>query len=249
MNTLNLLFENKIGAIIVDDFLNTQQAQSLLEDIADQPEWCEAKVPEIHQHLTAKKTNQLFSSQYMIAADEISEEGYLELCKEYQSVWLRITNHCGFDPILLLFEYLKNTYHTSFEVAGKNNLTYSPVVARDLSIEVLPHADFGPFDGKEWAIGEVKKQLAWNIYLTPPGEGGETTVYDYVWDQSDMLDESSYGIRNFNQPVKTKFSVKPGMLVLFNSRNFHSIQKSTLPRIAIGGLLGQTEKNTFIAWS
>lgn len=128
-------------------------------------------------------------------------------------------------------------------------MAYCPVVVRDLSEVVLPHADYGPFDGKGWAIEEVNKQIAWNLYLTHPGDGGGTIVYDYVLDNESVIDDNSYGIENLNKPIKTQFFVRPARLVLFNCRNFHAVSKSSLPRIAIGGLLGKTANGQYIAWA
>ena len=56
------------------------------------------------------------------------------------------------------------------------------------------------------------------------------------------------GIKNLNKPIRTKFSVGPGKVIMFNSRNFHEVLPSSQRRIGIGGLLGQTEDGKIIAW-
>ncbi len=192
---------------------------------------------------------QLFFSQYAVITLGMDEQQYVELCKTYNALWQRLVDGCGYNPFNILVEHIKNNYGIAVQHAEKNNSTYSPIVVRDLSMEVLPHADFGPYDGKDWKISEVVKQIAWNIYFTDPVEGGETIVYDYLWDNDLAVDDGSYGIAGLDQPTKVKFSVSPGKLVLFNCRNFHMVTKSAAPRIAIGGLLGLTNDGKVIAWS
>jgi hypothetical protein len=245
------LLANEIPNIIVDEFLSPKQTAALIKAITAQPEWCEMQNIKEHDHLfgDVNKPKQMFSSQYMIASHGKSEDEYVAICAEYKKVWQRVVESCQFDPFDLLVNYLNHTYDVHVKIAQKNGFTYCPLVARDLRTQVLAHADFGLFDGPAWEIAKVTQQLAWNIYLTDPGEGGQTTVYDKVWDCKDVIDENSYGIQEFKQPVKTVFAAKPGRLVIFNNQNFHSIQASTQSRIAIGGMFGKTAAGNLIAWS
>lgn len=245
MTELNLLFDNQIDSIIVDDMLSADQIATFLNILKHHPEW--KSIDSIF--FDKKSPLQLFSSQYSLVLQDYNEEKYLELCKIYHEIWEGVTKLCGFDPYNILKDYLEKTYHTEIEIAAKNHQRYCPIVARDLSMEILPHADFGPYDGKGWEIEKVVKQVAWNIYLTDPQQGGNTIIYDHIWNENDIIDENSYGIKNINKPIKTQFSVKPGRLVLFNSRNFHEVLESSAERIAIGGLLGLTNTGKIIAWS
>lgn len=250
MSQLQLLFDNMLDKITINDFLSPDEIQSFLKALYQQPEWKTADIAKEHDHLFAKKAKpmQLFSSQYMVISHGINEEQYLSQCQIYHNVWQTIVNECGFDPFKKVVEYLKTQYDIAIAVASKQNLHYCPAVVRDLAEEVLPHADFGPYDGPGWIINQVQKQIAWNLYLTHPGEGGDTLIYDYIW-QNESVDEHSYGIENLDKPIKTKFSITPGKLILFNCRNFHAILKSSQPRIAIGGLFGETVNKQYIAWS
>jgi hypothetical protein len=250
MSDLQLLFDNKIDCIIEDQLLSPDQIATFLKVLEKQPEWKEAAIPQVHEHLfeTKQKPNHLFLSQYMEMTHGRTEAQYLKQCEEYLKTWNRITTSCGFDPFQVFVKYIKNKFNVTVKFAANQNSNYCPLVVRDLSEEVLPHADYGPFDGKDWVIDKVEKQIAWNIYLTHPGTGGDTIVYDYVWDNDTTVDDSSYGIENLDKPIKVRFSVKPSRVVLFNSRNFHTVLKSSKPRIAIGGLLGLTKDKEVIAW-
>ncbi len=248
---LDALFANKIACIVEDVFLSPEQINIFLAKLTAMPDWYEPKIPKKLQHLFPIKDfpKHLFYTQYGFYEDGVDEAAYLKISQDYAETWKRLTTACGFDPFVLLVDYFKKKYQANLQPAHKNQQNYFTLVVRDLAKEVLPHADFGPYDGKEWAINQVEQQLAWNIYLTAPQQGGETTIYDYVWDENTPIDENSYGIQQFNQPVKHRFKVTPGKLVLFNCRNFHAISESSAPRIAIGGLIGKTKDQQLIAWA
>ena len=251
MTELQRLFANEIDSIIIDDFLSPEQLNDFLTALKRHPEWKPAIIAPAQEHLFSdtEKPMHLFLTQYMVMSHGKNEAQYLNQCLTYHETWQAITDDCGFDPFELLKTYLHKTFNAHVKIAQKSSLSYCPCVARDLSEEILSHADYGPFDGEGWAIDQVIQQLAWNMYFTSPGEGGETLIYDYVWDNALNVDDNSYGIKEFDKPIKQKFSVKPGRLVLFNSRNFHKILKATQARIAIGGFLGLTQQQEVIAWS
>jgi hypothetical protein len=251
MSELQDLLDNKIDNIIIDNFLSAEQISTFLNKIQDVPDWKEAGTDEIKKRLfpDVPIPQYLFMSQYGLVVMGMGETQYLETAKTYNKIWKNLIAECGYDAFEILINYLKNNFHVNISLAKKGGLSYCPLTIRDLATSVLPHADFGPYDGVDWEINKVIKQLAWNIYLTNPGEGGETIVYDQQWTDDVVMDENSYGIKDFNKPIKTIFSPKVGRLVLFNSRNFHAVNKSTQPRIAIGGLLGQTATGDIMAWN
>jgi len=251
MDDLQRLFANEIDTIIVDNFLSPSQITTFLTVLKQHPEWKTAEIAEDQEHLFSDnaKPMHLFLTQYMVLSHGKTEAQYLNQCLSYREIWQKITDDCGFDPFELLTTYLKNNFNINIKMAGNSSRPYCPCVARDLSEEIITHADFGPFDGEGWAIDQVMSQLAWNMYFTSPGDGGDTIIYDHVWDSDLVADEHSYGIKEFDKPIKSRFSVKPGRLILFNCRNFHRILKATQSRIAIGGFLGALPNQEIIAWS
>jgi len=96
------------------------------------------------------------------------------------------------------------------------------------------------------------QQYAWNIYLSDPGEGGECVVYNKPWEKADdqYIKGATYGYDH--EVVKGAESIKikpePGMLLLFNSRNFHEVLKSTKPRLSLGGHVGRLTPSEYQLW-
>jgi len=248
---LQNLFDNKLDKITVENILSSTQISDFLAAIEQQPEWQETAKDDLHKRLfkDVPIPQFIFLSQYGIIASNIDEEKYLTIAEDYRKIWSRIISAAGFNPFDELKNYFKKVFHQEIKIIAKDNREYFPLTVRNLKDRVLPHADFGPFDGPDWAINKVVKQIAWNIYLTDPGQGGETLVYDYLWENNEAVDEDSYGIKELNKPIKTKFSVAPGRLVLFNSRNFHEVKPSSSSRIAMGGLMGQLENGEIVAWN
>lgn len=251
MAQLQQLFSNQIDQIIVDDFLTSQEIASFLGVLARQPEWAHSLNDKSESKFAPGMPTQphLFVSQYMAMASPMSEAEYLQLCQTHQRAWSQLCAECGFDLFERVVTYLNPFLDRDIQVPGIGSLRYSPVVVRDLSSGVLAHADFAPYDGPDWQIKTVMEQIAWNVYLTDPGEGGETIIYEHQWSDEDTLDDHSYGIETFNKPEKSRFSVCSGRLALFNSLNFHSVNQSTCPRIAVGGLLGLTSSGDIFAWA
>lgn len=248
---LQQLFDNTLDQITVENILSSSQISDFLAAVAQQPEWQETAKDDLHKRLfkDVPIPQFLFLSQYGMIASNIDEEKYLSIAEDYRKIWSRIISAAGFNPFDELKNYFKKKFNQGINVISKDGKDYFPLTVRDLKDEVLPHADFGPFDGPDWVINKIVKQIAWNIYLTDPKQGGETVVYDYVWENNEAVDADSYGIKNLDKSIKTKFSVAPGRLVLFNSRNFHEVKPSSAPRIAIGGLIGQTADGELFAWN
>lgn len=251
MNMLEQLFANQSDPIIIDDFISPKAISQFLTALNACPDWGLPEIAANQEHLFIEsgKPRHLFLSQYMVLSQGKNEQHYLEQCRYYHQIWQELTHTCGFDPFLELCGYLKKAYGIVIEHMTKSSLRYCPCVVRDLAIEVLPHADFGPYDGEGWEVAKVTQQIAWNLYLTSPSEGGDTLIFDQVWENHVQADNNSYGIQDFDRPVKHRFSIKPGRLVLFNSRNFHKVLKSSEARIAIGGFLGKTADGKTLAWS
>lgn len=129
---------------------------------------------------------------------------------------------------------------------------YSYVIARELNHSVLIHADFANFISPTWAISKIIAQYAWNIYLTDPGEGGETTVYNRPREKEDdkHILKNTYGydpelVKNVEL---VKFKPQVGTLMLFNSRNFHAVEKCSKPRLTMGGHAGLPPNNEVLMW-
>lgn len=118
----------------------------------------------------------------------------------------------------------------------------------------LVHCDWAPHDAPGWAIGEVDAQITWNIYCQVPASGGATYVYRRPWDPSaeEALIPDSYGYHESLVAGCERVCIEPapGELVLFNSRNFHSIEANDgAERISVSSFAGRTGTGDLVLWS
>jgi hypothetical protein len=137
-------------------------------------------------------------------------------------------------------------------IAEQNGDKYSYVIARELNNSALLHADYAHAIADYWSISNVIAQYAWNIYLSDPGVGGETLVYNKPWekehDQYIIGDTYGYDHKVVAGAECLTFQPKPGTLMFFNSRNFHEVTQSTQSRLTIGGHVGLTKNGEIILW-
>lgn len=135
--------------------------------------------------------------------------------------------------------------------------SYFAGLIRQINNSAKKHFDFAPYDAKGWAIQDVTKQIAWNIYLEMPEHGGETVVYNRPW-QPHMYEKflleghhGSYGFSDAAVEGSQAIVIKPRTcdLWLFNTRNFHEVKGSSGPRITMSSFIGKTNKDAFVMWS
>ena len=122
---------------------------------------------------------------------------------------------------------------------------------------IIPHEDkFERDHPKEStkAAPPANVQIALNVYLQNPKEGGELELYEQSLstEEYDRLRGDSYGIERSLLPPPS-ISIKPeeGELVLFNSRNLHSVSPvNGDTRLSISSFISKKENNgPLIIWS
>jgi hypothetical protein len=99
---------------------------------------------------------------------------------------------------------------------------------------VRVHTDWTPEDSIGWHVGEITGQLIWNLYYDTTEQGGLTTVYR----------------RRSTAESRTVRPV-PGELILFNSRNPHSVSPATGNGVCISAssFVGSMPDNSLVLWS
>jgi hypothetical protein len=99
---------------------------------------------------------------------------------------------------------------------------------------------------------DVVTQLAFNVWVAVPADGGATTVWRHRWEPSDEEHRQAYGYAPVTVERCQQVSLTPraGDALLFNPANFHAVQPNpTGRRIAFAFFLGLTTTGQLIAWS
>ncbi|MDP1723786.1 MAG: hypothetical protein Q8L85_03710 [Alphaproteobacteria bacterium] len=244
--TLMDLFDNKMSAIILENFINNEDCQKIQEGLQQ----IGLKHYNYQYNIDVPEAKHIFDTHYLY--EHKKPEEYFPKAKETNLLYRAFCDTIKFDPFLKVQKHLSNNWIKSVQIAKQNNNDYTHVIARELQSSALLHADFAQFIPKHWSISEIIAQYAWNIYLTDPGIGGECVVYNKLWAKEDdqYIYKQTYG---YDEKVvegkeSTQIAIKPGSLVFFNSRNFHKVNKSQKMRLSIGGHVGLTSAGNLLMW-
>lgn len=159
------------------------------------------------------------------------------------------------DPQELLLEELREVWDGPVEIAEEDGAPYFSGIFR-MGSGAAPHTDWGPRDAPDWTVGGVLAQLAWNLYYTLPGEGGELIVHNHPWQPG--LDDHArqrfydYERDAFAGAASAKIKPRVGELVIFNARNVHEVADARGTddgRLATSSFVGELEDGRLILWS
>ena len=160
----------------------------------------------------------------------------------------------SFDPLSRFVELVRILTKFVPQFAFEDGFgAYHAGVLRKIEQGTPVHVDYAPWEAKGWAVSTVRAQLTWNVYLTTNEVDGRTTVFDKAWNESDegMKIPGSYGY--LDEVVagcdRHTFCPRAGDLVIFNSQNFHAVEKSSAKRAAFGSFLGLAEGRSVSFWS
>ncbi len=110
---------------------------------------------------------------------------------------------------------------------GRGNMFVGLSRAIDEGKDILPHEDVLRRDDRSVAdCRNVVAQIAMNVYLKMPKNGGELELWDHACkdEEFDALRGDSYGIeRNKLPPPIVRLKPSEGELVLFNSTKLHAV--------------------------
>ncbi len=142
--------------------------------------------------------------------------------------------------------------HSKVSIAEYKNQSYTYAIVRALKRAVFIHADFANFLADCWSINKITAELAWNVYLTNPGKGGECVVYNRPWERVDdaHMIPGTYGYypKVVEGCESINIPITPGKLLFFNSRNFHKVNESENLRLSFGGHIGLMPDKEMLMW-
>ncbi|MBM7079173.1 2OG-Fe(II)-dependent halogenase WelO5 family protein [Micromonospora humida] len=97
-------------------------------------------------------------------------------------------------------------------------------------------------------------QLAFNLFLSMPDEGGRTAIWRHRWDPRDEAHRVGFGYdaaaMGLDGCQRTEVRAEPGDAVLFDPRNFHAVQPGKgSRRLAVAFFVGVTGSGQLRVWS
>ena len=161
----------------------------------------------------------------------------------------------AFDPIQRFGWMLRQASNRRIDIAtepGKGE--YFAGLYRQINRALL-HADWAPLDAPGWAIGENRAQLAWNLYVKSPDDGGECVVHNVPWqpeyEELKVPDSYGYSPELVADAESVRLKPKVGDVTIFNSRNFHEVLGGGDPgsRITLSSFVGESPDGRLVLWS
>jgi hypothetical protein len=245
---LAALFENRIGAIQIPNFVSVENSQLAIQRIyAHGIEYYENVYPRI---------GKIGITQFEHRYSPIKKQEYFIKALIAHATRKDFFKDSG-DPLIKVLDVVQNAWGTSTDIAVEEDSgeRYFAGLVRVIN-KALLHLDWAPFDAPEWTIGKISAQIAWNIYLQTGVEGGETIVYRRLWQPSDELHllPNSYGYDHSLVEGCDFIRIHPmqGALVFFNSRNFHKVEmtEGETERISFSSFIGLMKPSQeLVFWS
>lgn len=240
------LFENKIGAIRIENFIDPEICERMTEQAYRFGfEYYETVIPPI---------GRIGITQFEHAQTESQKRIYFRQAAQANADRVDLFG-MEYDPVYLVKSVLERFYHVM--VAREDDaIDYFCGLVRMIN-EALVHCDWAPLDASQWAIGDIDAQLAWNVYLQTPRRGGVTEIYNLPWTEMCELQKvsGSYGYKESLVGDAQSVRMKPvaGDLILFNSRNFHRVHPSAgdnpVDRISVSSFIGRKSDHSLVMWS
>jgi hypothetical protein len=234
------LINNRIPAIRISAFADARETDALATGLLEHA--CRTN--------SISQVTRLGISQYEQGV-RVSKDNYFNLSKRLAAEFARIYAET-FSPVRRMIQQLKGKGFDAdimsepgmghyFAGNGKLRNGYSPV-----------HVDFAQQDSAGWAIADADAQLAWNLYLRVPAEGGELLLWDKQWQREDdkhqVDDNYFYDDAVVHDARMLRISVVPGEVMIINSRNFHAVSGAR-DRLAFGSFISVFEGNRLRFWS
>jgi hypothetical protein len=185
--------------------------------------------------------------------NNISEDAYFSNNAEANRIQERIFSD-AFDPVCRMMRRLNE--RTGLRARRATRATGAPYYAgliRRIEQGTLLHIDFAPAEQGTWDVAQVQNQLAWNLYLrTSDTDEGRTHIYERQWRPTDDAHrEGSYGYawHLVDGGRKVDFLPRVGEVVIFNTRNYHYVDRTEGERVTVTSAMGDLRHGEIVFWS
>ncbi|KAK7966862.1 uncharacterized protein PG986_001139 [Apiospora aurea] len=285
-HTASQLLSNQIPVVRAKGFLT--------------PEECEKMLAILKTHEIVSMGVEVSSRDQAGDADHVCPDKtrYFHDVSKARSLQHRWKTEAGIDILERVAGKVQEVTGVPTRVAKKGDKEYFAGLVRAADKGISIHADWKPYvkfdchqceasvaavaqeenhgsgagttqSSKGWTVTNIAAQLSWNIVLNPV-YGGETIIYDRVWDApadeqawQKEIDFDTYHKKMLEgRPFKVMLPV-PGGLAFFNTRNFHEVlpcdtsRKHPVPetRYTVSSFIGykpprdETDPGALVLWS
>jgi hypothetical protein len=178
--------------------------------------------------------------------------GYWPAANAAEEYWRTVTGKTNIRASY--WDYLCTTWGPQIERAV--------LLDRDIFWGIVREADAGTLIHWDEAVRETRRtpmqklpvaQLACNLFVAVPDEGGETSIWRHRWQPQDELHRVRFGYSRAAVDPHPYIRVTPavGDAVFFDPRNFHRVEPAAGAgrRVSLSMFLGVTATGTLTVWS
>lgn len=241
---LEALFANEIGGVRLQGFVSPQACSAVSEAVISNGfDYYETLDPPL---------GRIGIAQYDFR-DKKAE--YFRQAAIAHETRKRIFADAG-DPIPQVIDALTPAWRGKVGLAAEDAYgDYFAGIVRITVGGIKVHCDWAQHDAVGWHVGTVESQLVWNLYYSLTEVGGETTVYQRP--STPDIEDYAEGAFGFYRPDAVEnspsYEVSPvrGEVILFNSRNAHSVKPATGEgvRISASSFVGRMPDGSLVLWS
>lgn len=248
-NKVNIdnLLSGDIPAIIIKNFYNKKDCQLIVERINDQiaNDFQNGKLSHIGPFLMAYKTK---------------KEKYFEDVRTVKTIFEKIFS--GMESPLIIIQKMIHAampHRSLFLATELQGRDYSPFVIRIHGKgKLIPiHRDNVQYEGIEYSVSQIDKQLSCVLHLQESECGGELVIYKKQWEVSEEKFRNidfgySANVITSSPEFCRIFKLEAGDLVIINPNHYHEVKEITgePPRISLGWFLGFLKNDSkILAWA
>ena len=244
-SSVNAVLEGMVPAVIIKGFYSKLECRKLLHEIKN-------------QGISEFKVDRLNHIGPFLMAHTTNKEKYFEEAKVAKQVFEDI--FCQTEsPIKRVHEKFQQVFPKfNVAIANENQKEYSRCVIRvhEKGKKIPVHKDDIRYEGKDYRISKIDKQLSCVLHLQKSEKGGELTIYDKQWTRQDEKNrEISFGYSKkvVSDINKCQISnIAQGDMVIINPNYYHAVSEieGTTPRITLGMFLGlYLDKMEIVSWA
>lgn len=233
------LANGRIAAIVVKNFYDTSISEMSMEHIKKN----------MHYYLTPP-IGRFGMSFYETKGEQgIMDDYYQRAIGSIQEIRQIFSPYLS--PVDLLRLRLQEKWKAGADIGNIDGRKMFVGVCRILepNVDILAHQDNLSKDAPDSVNAKlILAQLAANVYLDMPKNGGELELWDRVYDDesyNQMIEDGSYGIDRSRLPPPS-YIIKPesGDLIIFNAGRLHGVKSGIdHSRISISCFIGYYGEN------
>ena len=239
------LFSQEIPAVIIRNFYEKKYCKIIVNRIKDQK----------FENFQNQKLNHIGP---FLMSFTTKKSLYFEKAKLAKKIFNQIFYELAL-PNERLFKIMQKIYpQNSISIATESQNQFSPFVIRiHKNGKCIPiHKDNVGWEGKEYGISNIDRQLSCVLHLQESESGGDMIIYQKQWSKKDeKFRKIDFGYSS-DMITFSKFSkisnLESGDLVLINPNHYHEVTtiNGPTPRVTLGMFLGFYKlENNIVAWA